>query len=90
VVRPGGGEFRPRRRQQQDALIADLLDRARQQLQGCRVDPVQVLKDHQDRLPTCQPSQLTEECSQGPLFPALSAHRAMDSGPRSGSIEVRQ
>jgi len=58
---------------QQHRQIGDLLDRKVEHLARGRIDPMQVLEDHQYRLPQRQRLELPQQCGQCPFLLALRA-----------------
>ena len=75
--------------EKQDARSRQPLDQAVEQRLGLRVDPVQILEDHEQRLDLTFPQQQPFHGLQGPP-PALSR---IESGPRGivdGDIQQRQ
>jgi hypothetical protein len=58
---------------QQHRQACDLLDRKFDRLVRGRIEPMQVLKDHQDRLPPRQRLELPQQRRQCPLLLALRA-----------------
>jgi class 3 adenylate cyclase len=64
---PGRAELRARGHDQQHRQAPDPLDDAPKQLEACRIGPVRVLEDHQQRLLLCQRFHLGDERLQHAL-----------------------
>jgi hypothetical protein len=72
---PGRLELRTEGDQEQDRQPGHALDREVEQLARARVDPVNVLEDHQHGLATCQARETVQERLEGPLPLALRRER---------------
>ena len=70
---PGRLELRPVCHDEQYRQPRDLFDRKVEQLARGRIDPMQILADHQYRLMPCQRLELPQQRRQGPFLLALRA-----------------
>ena len=77
-----------------DEQRRDSLDSKVEHLARGRIDPMQVLKDHQYRLPPRQCLELAQQCRQGPLLLALRAEverrEALAAGKRQHLGDQRE
>ena len=68
---PWRNEFRAKRDQQQNLERADALDRAIEQFEARRIDPVDVFEEHQHGLTLRQGFELPHQCGECPFLADL-------------------